>query len=355
MTEPFCRNNTAEFLCRAAFQGSHLAQAVLDRKGTIIAANRRLCLLLKEKPEYLVGKPLNQFAKQGHNITLPLRAPAERKYVKGDGSTFHALVTVAKIPSNQGYYLIELQDLNTLKTLQNNLQRQSDDLDQFAYITSHDLREPVTAIAGFATLLKRRVYDSLGEEEKHFLDEIISSTEHMAQKIEDLLSFSRASRVNLQKTFPLRQAIEEAKKALVRYVKESGVVFQLDPDLPIIQGDRSMVAQVFQNLFSNSIKYRKGPPRIEVTAKPFNDHKWLISVRDNGIGFDMRHANRIFGVFTRLYTVEQYPGTGIGLAIVKRVVEHHGGKIWTESEPNQGTVFHFTLPAQNESLPHSPD
>jgi len=353
MTRPFCSNDPAFFLCRAAFQDSSIAQAVLDSEGGIVDANQQFCKMLGEAREYVIEKRLQKFAVQGEDEDLPLGRMVERRYLKNDGSVLHMVVTTNPIDGNSAYRVVQLQCVNELKALQANLKRNTEDLEQFAYITSHDLREPVTAMAGFATLLKRRIYDDIGPDEQHFLDEIISSTEHMAQKIEDLLSFSRAGRVNLNKTFPLRRAVEEAKKALVRYINESGVTFHVSPDLPIIQGDRSMVAQVFQNLFSNSIKYRKSNPEITVTAKPYNDHQWLISVRDNGIGFDMRHANRIFGVFTRLYTPEQYPGTGIGLAIAKRIVERHWGKIWAASEPDQGTTVHFTLPAQNESIPHS--
>jgi light-regulated signal transduction histidine kinase (bacteriophytochrome) len=146
--------------------------------------------------------------------------------------------------------------------------------------------------------------------------------------------------------FPLGTAVEEARRSLVHKISESGAILHIADGLPVIQGDRSMLAQVFQNLFSNSIKYRKKDvtPEVWIESQPHNNDFCLIVVKDNGIGFDMRYKDRVFGVFQRLYTVEQYPGTGIGLAIVKKIVERHEGEIWVQSKPDEGTAFYFTLP-----------
>lgn len=222
-----------------------------------------------------------------------------------------------------------------------------EDLEQFAYVASHDLREPLTGLAGFATLLQSRCADQLTDDCVHFLDQIVEGAKRMEEKLEDLLAFSRAGRAKPTGSFPLGAAVEEARRALVRSIAETKARIDIRGQLPVIEGDRSMIAQVFQNLFSNSLKYRhrSKPPHIQVEAEPHDDGYWRVTVRDNGIGFDMRHQERVFGVFQRLYTIEEYPGTGIGLAIARKIVERHGGSIWPWSKPDQGATFYFTLPA----------
>jgi len=259
-------------------------------------------------------------------------------------------------PSTEGTVVAIIQDITSDKCYQRKLEAQTkslteanESLEQFVYVASHDLREPLTGIAGFASLLQRRYGDQLDDSGKHFLSEILAGTNQLAQKIEDLLALSRAGRGNINGPFPLGSAIEEARRSLVRPIKQSGAAFRIEGQMPLVRGDRSMIAQIFQNLFSNSIKYRKGDegsPLIWIEAKPDDkDPSWVrVSVRDNGIGFNMEHSDRIFKVFQRLYTVEQYPGTGIGLAIAKKIVEKHGGRIWTSAEPSEGATFYFTLP-----------
>ena len=220
------------------------------------------------------------------------------------------------------------------------------DLEQFAYLASHDLREPLTGLAGFATLLQSRCDDQLTDDGRHFLKQIIEGTKRMEEKLEDLLAFSRAGQARPTGSFPLGGAIEEARRALARSIAETKATIDIESEMPIVEGDRSMIAQVFQNLFSNSLKYRHKdkPPHIQIKAELHDDGLWQVAVRDNGIGFDMRYQERVFGVFQRLYTIEEYPGTGIGLAIARKVIERHGGTIWTRSEPDQGATFYFTLP-----------
>lgn len=220
----------------------------------------------------------------------------------------------------------------------------NEELEQFAHIASHDLREPLTSIAGFATLVRKRYGHALDEMGLRFLDEIINSAQRMEKKLDDLLAFSRVGRTRVRQPFSLKKAVYEAQRALVLAIDETEAEFEIPDDLPVVHGDRSMIAQLFQNLFSNSLKYRGDlAPHITVTAEPHEDH-WLIAVKDNGIGFDMKHGERIFGLFQRLYTVEQYPGTGIGLTISRKIIELHGGRIWAESKPDQGSTFFFTLP-----------
>jgi two-component system, chemotaxis family, sensor kinase Cph1 len=220
------------------------------------------------------------------------------------------------------------------------------ELEQFLYISSHDLREPLNTIAGLVTLLKRRYGNVLDDTGNRWIDQVVKVTKQTELKIDALLELSRAGRETPSGEFYLGSAIEEAQRALGQMIRESGADIRSDlrGDNPLFRGDRSLIAQVFQNLFSNSIKYSKGTPQITIGAKMHDTKFWCISVTDNGLGFDMKFKDRIFKVFHRLYTLEQYPGTGMGLAIAKRVVERHHGSIWVESEPDKGATFYFTLP-----------
>jgi light-regulated signal transduction histidine kinase (bacteriophytochrome) len=225
-----------------------------------------------------------------------------------------------------------------------------EDLEQFMHIVSHDLREPMMCVAGFATILQRRSDKELSKENKHFLEQIIEGTKRLDEKLNDLLAFSRAGRSKPPGSFPLGAAIEEAKRSLARKIAETKATIEVVGDLPVINGDRGLVAQAFQNLFSNSLKYQMPdvPPQIKISAEPYEDGFWKVAVQDNGIGFDMMYKDQIFHVFRRLFTTEQYPGTGIGLAIVEKVIKRHGGAIWPVSAPNAGATFYFTLPSAQQ-------
>ena len=347
-------------ILRAAFDDSFMAQIIVDPSGQILDANHQACrVFTRERHELLKLNHKDLTVDDGFDLFEDLvktfetkhlqNWQTEQRYCREDGPSLWASVSVSAIRKGKQIeaLLLQLQDITDQKMAEEDLQRNNDELEQFVYIASHDLREPLIAIAGFASLLQKRYGDRLDETGLHFIDEVTSSAKRMETKIDDLLAFSRAGRANVvQGTFPLGASIEEARRSLVRCIEEAGVTFEIPTDLPVLQGDRSMVAQVFQNLFSNSIKYRGADaPKISVRADPYNDENfWLITVRDNGIGFEMQHKDRIFGVFQRLYTIEQYPGTGIGLAIAKKIVERHRGKIWPLSAPGKGTTFFFTLP-----------
>jgi PAS domain S-box-containing protein len=343
---------------RAAFDDSYIAQIVISPNGEAIAINDQACRMLGFSREDFMTMRHDDMALDTDvgaldglvdkfNADNLQNWQTEQRYVRNDGVVIWGSVnaTGIKHDGKAVALLLQIQDITSQKRTEEDLQRNNEDLEQFIHIASHDLREPLTSVAGYASLLKRRYANVLDESGQHFLDEVIKSTQRMEQKIDDLLTFSRAGRAAPLGVFPLGVAIEEARRAVSLRAEECGTLFDIPEDLPIVQGDRSMVAQVFQNLFSNSVKYRsKERLAITVRAQPQEDATWLISVQDNGVGFDMRYKDRIFVVFQRLYTNEEYPGTGIGLAIAKRIVERHRGEIWTESEQGVGSTFFFTLP-----------
>ena len=231
-----------------------------------------------------------------------------------------------------------------LRKLTEDLKRSNDDLQQFAYIASHDLQEPLRNISGFVRLLEKRYKGNLDEKADEFIDYIIEGVKRMDMLIRDLLQYSQVDRKG--KPFsPVNCSVvlEEAIYSLRSSIEENGVKLTYDL-LPTVTGDASQLSRLFQNLIGNAIKFRSDKPlKVHISAKHKGD-EWVFSVKDNGIGIDPNFTKRIFVIFQRLHTRKEYPGTGIGLAISKKIVERHGGHIWVESEPGKGSTFYFTLP-----------
>jgi len=212
----------------------------------------------------------------------------------------------------------------------------------FAYSVSHDLRAPLRHIDGFAELLERSARELLPPEARRHLDTIRRSSRRMSTLIDDLLSFSRTGRSTLK---PLRFS---SRDLVEQVVKESatadGIVWSFG-SLPDVEADRPMLSQVLHNLVDNAVKYsrQRKPPRIEIGARD-DGPDWEFHVRDNGVGFDPRYTDQLFGVFRRLHRAEEFEGNGIGLASVRRIVHRHGGRVWAEGRPDDGATFYFTLP-----------
>jgi len=219
-------------------------------------------------------------------------------------------------------------------------------LQQFAYIASHDLQSPLRAISGFVQLLQQDYGASLDEEAIGWIGRVVSSVQRMQNLIEDLLTYSRVdSRAIPFEPIEMKEVFEHAVSGLESSIRDAGAEVTHD-DLPVVMGDRSQLVQLLQNLIHNGMKYRgDAPPRVHVSAEQRGD-QWTISVSDNGIGIADKHRERIFELFHRLHTQQRYPGTGIGLAICRRVAHRHGGEIWVESRPGEGSTFRFTLPAR---------
>lgn len=232
----------------------------------------------------------------------------------------------------------------SLKKYAANLERSNKELEQFAYVASHDLREPLRMVTSFSQLLKERYRGRMGVDADEFIDYIVDGGIRMDALVNDLLEFSRiTSKAKPFEPTEMNTVVDEALRNLSFAIRESGVKIQSDT-LPSVSVDRSQMVQVYQNLISNAIKFRaEHYPEIHIGAIRRGD-EWVFSVSDNGIGIDPAYWERIFEIFKRLHTREQYPGTGIGLAICRRIVERHGGRIWVESEEGKGSTFFFSLP-----------
>ena len=223
------------------------------------------------------------------------------------------------------------------------LARSNRELEQFAYVTSHDLQEPLRTVSSFVQLLQKKYENRLDAEADTFIGYAVDGARRMQALIQDLLAYARIGRGRKPAPTDASGALRQALGNLNESIQQAAAEIT-HAELPILPVDRSQLVQLFQNLLGNAIKFRSAaPPKIHVNARREGDD-WQFSVRDNGIGIDPRQHDEIFEVFRRLHSREKYDGTGIGLAICKKIVDRHGGRIWVESEPGQGATFHFTIP-----------
>jgi hypothetical protein len=222
--------------------------------------------------------------------------------------------------------------------------RSNRDLEQFAYIASHDLQEPLRAVGGYVKLIQRRFPEQMDEKAVQYINGAAEGADRMERLITDLLAFSRVgTHGGAFAPASLDAVLDTALGNLSASIANARVKITRDP-LPTLTVDATQMMQIFQNLIGNAIKFRsERPPEIHIGAKR-EPGRWVFSVRDNGIGIEPQYFDRIFQIFQRLHTRAHYPGTGIGLAICKKMVERHGGAIWVESQPGQGATFHFSLP-----------
>jgi len=231
-----------------------------------------------------------------------------------------------------------------MRILMEDLIRSNTELEEFAYVASHDLQEPLRMVASFTQLLQNRYQDKLDDEANEFINFAINGATRMQGLINDLLAFSRIGTKGISfsptdMNIILENVLENIRQSII--ITDAEITY--DP-LPVIIADGSQMTQILQNLVTNAIKFRREePPAIHVSGEAKAD-KWIFSVRDNGIGIDSQYFDRIFIIFQRLHKKDEYGGTGIGLAICKKIIEHHRGKIWLESELGKGSTFFFTIP-----------
>ena len=286
----------------------------------------------------------------------------EKEYIRADGTFFPAELRTFLITADAheciGMWSI-VRDITQRKQIElereqamHALKRSNEDLKQFAYVASHDLQEPLRMVASYTQLLAERYNNQLDEKARKFINYAVDGASRMQALIQDLLAFSRVeTHVRGLKPVDAHSALCDATANLKTMIDETGTLITTD-DLPHVQADETQLSQVFQNLIANGIKFRKksSNPHIHVFANRQNDH-WCLAVKDNGIGIDTKYQGRVFVVFQRLHTRHEYPGTGIGLALCKRIIDRHGGKIWFESTLKQGTTFYFTLPSTEREEP----
>jgi len=242
-------------------------------------------------------------------------------------------------------FLMLYQQKKQLETQAIELKRSNTELSQFAYIASHDLSEPLRSINSFSQLLAKKYQDKLSAEANEYIGFITAAVSKMRGLIDDLLAFSRVTTQghNFER-IDCNKIVEEVRNTLAMKIVKTNARFTIE-SLPAVMGDKIQLLRLFQNIIENGLKYTTDQsPQITISGSEIKAGKCRFAIQDNGIGIDTEHFNRIFQIFQRLHTNEEYPGTGIGLAICKRIVERHGGRIWVESKPGKGSTFFFTLP-----------
>ena len=241
----------------------------------------------------------------------------------------------------------EIRGLNReLAGRSSELEAKNKELEAFAYSISHDLRAPLRHMSGFAELLQKKAAAVLDAKSQRYMLMIQESAKRMGDLIDDLLAFSRIGRTETQKTLVnLEQLVKEAVSEVRQETDGRNIVWNIGK-LPNFYGDRSMLRLVFVNLLSNAVKFTRTRPQAEIAVgcDEANKDEVVVFVRDNGVGFDMKYVNKLFGVFQRLHTSQTFEGTGIGLATVQRIVQRHGGKVWAEGMVDQGATFYFSAP-----------
>ncbi|HYR07471.1 MAG TPA: ATP-binding protein, partial [Longimicrobium sp.] len=288
--------------------------------------------------------------------SVAARRMGERGQISGrrrSGEVFPADASISKLEVGGGrIYTAVLRDVTDRFQAEEALAQQADELarsnaelEQFAYVASHDLQEPLRMVASYTQLLARRYGGQLDDDAHEFIGYAVDGVRRMQSLISDLLAYSRVgSRGVAMERVDLNAVLDRTRDVLQTSLQEAGAEVTSDP-LPTVPADPVQMGQVLQNLVGNALKFRgEAPPRVHVGARR-SGAEWVISVQDNGIGIAPEYAHRIFVIFQRLHTRAEYEGTGIGLAICKKIVERHGGRIWVESEPGHGATFLFTLPA----------
>ena len=365
LAEEALRASEERFRRSFELAGSGVALIGLDRR--FMRVNRRLCEILGYPEAELLKLTGREISHPDDLDMINVQRPrlyageidavrVEKRYLRKDGSTVWVsfTMTVERDAAGKPQHEIAIyEDISArrkaedeLRATHDELMRSNAELEQFAYVASHDLQEPLRMVASYTQLLGKRHGDKLEGDAKEFMAYIVDGAGRMKQLIEDLLAYSRVgTRGREFKPVKLETVVARARISLRAAREESGGELTNDP-LPEVQGDDLQLFQLLQNLAGNALKFRgAAPPRVHVSSAE-KEHEYEISVQDNGIGIDPQYFGRIFMVFQRLHDKGQFPGTGIGLAICKKVVDRHGGRIWVESTPGQGSCFKFTLPKQ---------
>jgi PAS domain S-box-containing protein len=350
---------------RSLLEASPDVMVMINAQEEILLLNRQAVIQFGYAQHQLTGQSVRTIIREGLQDLAPDGAGAtpapsappralERTGRRRDGSEFPVEIIVGPLTGEAGVHLrtAAIRDITARKQAEavllqkvEELNRSNMELEQFAAIASHDLQEPLRIVAGYTQLLGRRYKGRLDAEADTFMDFAVDGATRMQQLIQDMLAYSRVGgKVLAAAPASSGEALDAALSRLHAVIEETHALITYDA-LPTVFADPRQLTQLFQNLVGNAIKYRgQDAPSVHISAARAPSGKWRFSVRDHGIGIDPQHFQRIFGMFQRLHSRQEFAGTGIGLAICKKIVECHGGAIWVESSPGAGADFRFTLP-----------
>jgi PAS domain S-box-containing protein len=353
----------AEARFRAVVESVPSGLVMIDRRGHIVLVNREIERLFGYSRAELIGQAIELLvperlrsehpaARDGfvaNPQTRPMGAGRDLHGRRKDGREIPVEIGLSPLRTDEGLFVVAtVVDITERKRAEEELRRSNEELERFAYVASHDLQEPLRMVGSFVQLLGKRYKGKLDADADEFIGFALDGALRMQRLIEDLLAFSRVgTRGKPLVPTDANAVLARALGSLRLAIDEAGATVVSEP-LPVVPGDAGQLEQLLMNLVSNALKFRgPEPPRVHVSAVRMH-REWLFKVRDNGIGIDPQYFDRIFVIFQRLHGKAEYPGTGIGLAICKKIVERHGGRIWVESEPGQGATFCFTLPEVTE-------
>ena len=354
------RQQTSEKRFRALLDAAPDATVIVNDKGIIEMVNLQTENIFGYKREELIGQPVEIL--MPHDLRADhiyhrrdyLRLPKVRSMgvglelnaVKKDGTTFPVEISLAPMQSDNGLLVsAAIRDITRRKTLENELKRTNAEVEAFTYSVSHDLRAPLRGIVGFTAMLEEDYASKLDDEAKRITNVIKTNALNMGRLIDDLLAFSRMGRKEMVKTkVDMRKIVDEVLRDFVSEAKTPGLQVEVE-ELSEVSADVGTIRQVWINLISNAIKYssKKTNPLIQIGSFTKNAQH-VFFVKDNGVGFDENYKDKLFKVFQRLHSAEDFEGTGVGLALVDKIIAKHGGEVWATGEVGKGATFYFSLP-----------